>query len=178
MTFKDELREKLSVMNETMTLYLTSHSDVVQARVVATELGKTIRVKKVNDRQWALTLRPPRNVALMVTNPRATTSEYQYKMLHWANRMTPVGASGIPKHGLAWYDKGHQDIPDNWIIYVEEFDMIFKPRYVVDPTELLNDKLINAGLPPTRIFLDENFNKLPEDQAEERFKFIRERNKA
>lgn len=174
--FRDDLRLTLEQLQDGMVLFLDTYSNVVQARIVANEMGKKIESKKLGDGRWAVKLKKGKLLAIgYVSNTSTDARLYTRKLKHWEHHLTPIGRSGIPREGLAFYAQGHQDIPQEWMVYVEDFDIIFKPRYVRNPVELLNDKLIQAGLHPTRFMLSENYERLPEDEEEKRFNFIRER---
>lgn len=176
MSFRSDVREALEQLREGMVLYLDSHSSTIQTRTVANEMGKKITISKVGDSRWAVRLKTGRGLALaFASQGDMTAGSYANKARNWESRLTPVGRSGIPREGLAYYPQGHQDIPQDWMVYVEDFDIVFKPRYVRNPVELLNDKLIKAGLPPTRYMLNDNYERITPEEEEKRFNFIRER---
>lgn len=176
MSFRSDVKEALEQLREGMVLYLDSHSNTIQTRTVANEMGKKITISKVGDSRWAVRLKTGRGLALaFASQGDMTAGSYANKARNWESRLTPVGRSGIPREGLAYYPQGHQDIPQDWLVYVEDFDIVFKPRYVRNPMELLNDKLIKAGLPPTRYMLNDNYERITPEEEEKRFNFIRER---
>ena len=177
MSFRSDIRNSLMNLSDDYAIVVRSRSEAVQARQVAKELGVEITTKATNDGQWIIRPKEKSSITMFKLNGDKSKGLYITRLKHWELKVTPVGASGVPRTQLAYYPQGHQDIPDDWIVFVEEYNMLFKPRYVLDPTDLLNDKLVSLGLQPTRFMVDTDYNPLSPDEAEKRFDFIRQRGK-
>ena len=169
MSYINALREALVNLKQGQIIPLENKSRCVQAREVAREMNIPIVIKAQADR-YLLSLK--RNKMYSAFEQKAY-SGYNKKPKQWELKITPVGKSGIPRESLAYYSAGHDKIPDDWYIYAEEYDLIFKVKNVINPKDLLNDKLISLGLKPTRIFLDINLEPLSAIEQEKRFNELR-----
>lgn len=101
-----------------------------------------------------------------------TDVRYIQAKQHWVTQKTPVGRSGMPIAALKFYPEGHQDIPEEWLIYHSVYDTIFKPRFVENPTALTNASTKALGLPNVCFVLTPAFGEMEPEKAEEVFNFL------
>ena len=177
-SFRSEIRSSLLNLSDDYAIVVRNRSEATQARQVAKELGLDITIKAADDGQWIIRPKEKSSITMFKLNGDTSKGLYTTRLKHWELKVTPVGASGVPRTQLSYYSQGHQDIPDSWIVFVEEYNMLFKPRYVLEPYDLLNDKIVSLGLQPTRFMVGEDYNPLPPEEAEKRFDFLRKRSKS
>lgn len=96
------------------------------------------------------------------------TDKYEQAIKHWEGKLTPVGSSGIAISGLAYYEVGWADIPEDWLVYEENLKTVFKPRFVNNPASLCNALTRSMNLPDTKIMLTVNYEPCEAVEAEER----------
>lgn len=156
-------------------------ADLVQVRQQAKLLGIKVKSKclngvycitlkdKLDTAQYEmkpLTINTDEHVAMPVKN--LNQAKYETAIKHWENKLTPIGSSGIAINGLAYHEKGWEEIPDDWLVYEENLNIVFKPRFVANPAALCNALTRSMNLPDTKIMLTSEYKPCEAVEAQER----------
>lgn len=182
MTRRELIVKSLKALTPDNYFAVKTFSDLTQVRQQSKLLGIEVKSRAMGG-VYAITLKKKKlNVADYELKPvgisasqeqgipmqNLANARYERAMKHWETRLTPVGTSGITLTGLAYYPDGWQDIPEDWLIYEEMLDIVFKPRYVKNPALLTNKLTKGLSLPDTKVMLKADFTPCEAADAEER----------
>lgn len=179
MSRKNQIKSALSQLTPESYFQLNTYSESVMCREAAHELGIPIKVKKMGTVYMVVLkgLDPFENIELrslskgLVSKP---LTKYIQAAKHWEFKTAPVGMSGVVIAGLDWYEQGHEDIPEDWIIYDNRMNTLFKPRFVINPALLTNVVTDEMGLPPTKECVTPEYYAMDKDKAEIIFETLKE----
>ena len=173
-----EIKNILAELTPTQVIILKTKSDCVQARTLAKELRLGVTIVTLPDGTFALKLKE--TPKFEVVKPSECISflssdkpiDYSSVPKHWELKTIPLGKSGIPLTRLGYFAEGHLGIPETWLVYDADLNLIFKPKYVMSPRLLTNSVTRKLGLPDTKIMLDQNYEPLDAGESEVRYNIL------
>lgn len=173
-----EIKNILAELKPTQVIILKTKSDCVQARTLAKELRLGVTIVTLPDGTFALKLKE--TPKFEVVKPSECISflssekpiDYANVPKHWELKTIPLGKSGIPLTRLGYFAEGHLGIPETWLVYDADLNLIFKPKYVMSPRLLTNSVTRKLGLPDTKIMLDQNYEPLDAGESEVRYNIL------
>lgn len=170
-----EIKSTLVGLTPKQVIILKTKSDCVQARMLAKEMRIGITIVSLPDGTFALKLRETPKFEVIKPSdcvsflPSDTPIDYASVPKHWELKTIPLGKSGVPLTRLGYFADGHFSIPETWLVYDADLNLVFKPKYVMSPRLLTNSVTRKLGLPDTKIMLDQNYEPLPAGEAEARY---------
>lgn len=171
MTRKEIIVKSLLSLTDKNYFAVKTVSDLTQVRQQSKILGIDVKSRNMNG-TYVITLRDKKfdiadydvkPIGVSVQEEQAIpmgnlkVAKYERSVKHWETKQTPLGTSGIALNGLAYYEKGWEEIPEEWLVFEETLQTVFKPRYVKNPALLTNKLTRSLNLPDTKVMLNENY---------------------
>lgn len=171
MTRKEVIVKSLLALTDKNYFAVKTVADLTQVRQQSKLLGINVKSRNMNG-TYVITLREKpfdiadydvKPIGISVQEEQAIpmgnlrVAKYEKAVKHWESKQTPLGTSGITLNGLAYYEQGWEEIPEDWLVFEETLQTVFKPRYVKNPALLTNKLTRSLNLPDTKIMLSENY---------------------